>query len=135
VRGMTFLNSLPDNAVRRLTKVIIRTVHLVGIAGLFGNAMTGSYDAVYVTLTIVSGVVLTLMEAWSGPIWFVQLRGIALHLKLLLLLPIHFYPDTAVPCLVAVIVISGFMSHAPSWIRYYSVLHREVVHSRDDLAG
>jgi hypothetical protein len=132
---MTFLNSLPDNSVRRLTKVIVRTIHLVGIAGLFGNAMIGSYESVYVTLTIASGVVLTLMEAWSGPIWFVQLRGIALYLKLLLLLPIHFYPNMAIPCLIAVIVISGFMSHAPSWIRYYSVQHRQVVHSRDDLLG
>ncbi len=132
---MTFLPSLPDNAVRRLSKVIARTIHLVGIAGLFGNAMLGSYDSVYVTLTIVSGVVLTLMEAWSGPIWFVQLRGIALYLKLLLLLPIHLYPNTAVPCLIAVIAISGFMSHAPSWIRYFSVRHWKVVLSQDDLLG
>jgi hypothetical protein len=132
---MTFLNSLPDNSVRRLTKVIVRTIHLVGIAGLFGNAMMGSYESTYVTLTIASGVVLTLMEAWSGPIWFVQLRGIALYLKLLLLLPVHFYPNAAIPCLVAVIAISGFMSHAPSWIRYFSVLHWKVVLSQDDILG
>ncbi len=132
---MPFLHSLPDNTVRRLSKVIVRTIHLVGIAGLFGNAMLGSYESIYVTLTIVSGVVLTLMEAWSGPIWFVQLRGIALYLKLMLLLPIHFYPNTAVPCLIAVIAISGFMSHAPSWIRYFSVRHWQVVLSQDDLLG
>ena len=132
---MTFLPSLPDNAVRRLSKVIARTIHLVGIAGLFGNAMLGSYDSVYVTLTIVSGVVLTLMEAWSGPIWFVQLRGIALYFKLLLLLPLHLYPNTAVPCLIAVIPISGFMSHAPSSLRYFSVRHWKVVLSQHDLLG
>jgi len=34
-----------------------------------------------------------------------------------------------------VIAISGFMSHAPSWIRYFSVLHRKVVLSQDDLLG
>jgi len=132
---MNFSDSLPDNTVRRLSKVMVRTIHLVGIAGLFGGALTGSFASVYVTLTILSGVVLTLMEAWSGPIWFVQLRGIALYLKLLILLPAHLYPNTAVPCLVAVIAISGFMSHAPSWIRYFSVLHWQVVRSRDDITG
>ena len=75
------------------------------------------------------------MEAWSNPIWFVQLRAVALYLKLLLLLPAHLYPNTAVPWLIAVIVISGLMSHAPSWIRYFSVLHWQVVHSRDDILG
>ena len=132
---MTFLATLPDNAVRRLSKVIIRTLHLVGIAGLFGNAMIGSYEPVYLILTVVSGGVLVLMDVWSGLIWFVQLRGLALYLKLLLLLPIHFYPDAAVPCLIAVIALSGFMSHAPSWIRYFSVLHWQVVQSREDILG
>jgi len=132
---MAFYDSLPENSVRRLAKVVVRTIHLVGIAGLFGNAMTGSYESVYLVLTIASGILLTVMEAWSGSIWFVQLRGVALYLKLLLLLPAHFYPNAAVPWLIAVIVISGFMSHAPSWIRYFSVLHWQVVHSRDDIMG
>ena len=132
---MTFFNSLPDNSVRRLAKVIVRTIHLIGIAGLFGNAMTGNYESLYLLLTIVSGVLLTAMEAWSGPIWFVQLRGVALYLKLLLLLPVHFYPNTALPWLIVVIALSGFMSHAPSWIRYFSVRHWQVVQSRDDIMG
>ena len=132
---MTFFNSLPDNSARRLAKVVVRTIHLVGIAGLFGNAMTGSYESVYPLLTILSGVILTVMEAWSGPIWFVQLRAVALYLKLLLLLPAHFYPNAAVPLLIAVIAISGFMSHAPSWIRYFSVRHWQVILSQDDILG
>ena len=132
---MAFYDSLPENSVRRFAKVIVRTIHLVGIAGLFGNAMTGSYESIYLVLTIFSGVLLTVMEAWSGPIWFAQLRAVALYLKLLLLLPVHFYPNAAVPWLIAVIAISGFMSHAPSWIRYFSVWHWQVVHSRDDIMG
>ena len=132
---MTFCNSLPEHSVRRLVKVIVRTIHLVGIAGLFGNAMTGNYESVYLVLAIVSGVLLTVMEAWSGTIWFVQLRGVALYFKLLLLLPVHFYPNAAVPWMIAVIAVSGFMSHAPSWIRYFSVRHLQVVLSRDDIMG
>lgn len=132
---MTILNSLPDNTIRRLSKVIIRTIHLVGMAGLFGNAMMGRFDPVYVYLAIVSGIILALMEAYSGLIWFVQLRGVALYFKLVLLFLIHLYPETTIPCLIAVIAISGFMAHAPSWIRYFSLQHWQVVHSKEDILG
>ena len=132
---MSFLKSLPENTPRRLTKVIVRTIHLVAIAGFFGNAMTGSYETIYITMTIVSGAVLTLMEASSGWVWFVQLRGVSLYLKLLLLLLIHIYPNATIPGLIAVIALSGFISHAPSWIRYFSLQHWQVVHSKEDLSG
>ena len=132
---MSVLNSLPENTPRRLTKVIVRTIHLVAIAGFFGNAMMGSYETIYITMTIVSGAVLTLMEASSGWVWFVQLRGVSLYLKLLLLLLIHMYPNTTIPGLVAVIALSGFISHAPSWIRYFSLQHWQVVNSKEDLSG
>ncbi len=132
---MSLLSSLPENSVRRLSKVIVRSLHLVGIAGVFGNAMMGTSESVYLTLAIISGVILVLMEAYSGLIWFVQLRGVSLYLKLLLLLIMHLYPQTAIPCLVTVILISGFMSHAPNWIRYFSIQHWKVVHSKDDLLG
>ena len=130
---MSFLSSLPDKTGRRLANVIVRTIHLVGIAGLFGNAMMGTSESIYITLAIVSGIILTLLEAYPGTIWFVQIRGICLYLKLLLLLMLHFYPDAAVSCLIVVIAISGVISHAPSWIRYFSVQHWQVVHSREDL--
>ncbi|TNF48268.1 MAG: hypothetical protein EP304_06275 [Deltaproteobacteria bacterium] len=132
---MPFLNSLPENTPRRLIKVIVRTIHLVAIAGFFGNAMTGSYETVYTTMTLVSGAVLTLMEASSGWVWFVQLRGVFLFIKLLILLLIHIYPNATVAGLIAVIALSGFISHAPSWIRYFSMRHWQVVHSKEDLLG
>lgn len=132
---MSLLKSLPEKSHRRLFKVMVRSIHLVGTAGVFGNAMNGDSESFYISLAIVSGVVLVAMEAYSGLIWFVQLRGVALYLKLLLLFLMHLYPQSAIPCLIAVILISGFMSHAPSWIRYYSLQHGKVVHSKDDLLG
>lgn len=113
----------------------MRTIHLVGVAGVFGNAMMGHFETIYIALTLVSGIVLTAMEAHSGRIWFVQIRGVSLYLKLLLLIPAHFSPDHALAYLIAVIMISGFVSHAPSWIRYFSVQHWQVVHSKEDLLG
>ncbi len=132
---MSLLNDLPDNSVRRLTKVIVRTIHLVGMAGMFGAAMYGASEPTYFYLTMVSGVVLVGMEAWSGWIWFVQLRGFAVYLKLLLLLLLHFALQHTIVILILVIAVSGFMSHAPGWIRYYSLLHGKVVYSHQDLLG
>jgi membrane-bound ClpP family serine protease len=132
---MSILSSLPENSVRRLSKVIVRALHLVGISGVFGAAMAHSPEPVYFALAIVSGVVLVVMEAYSGWFWFVQLRGVAVFMKLLLLLPMHLYPEAAIPCLIAMIVISGFMSHAPSWIRYFSLFHGKVIHSNDETLG
>ncbi len=132
---MSLLNNLPDNSVRRLTKVMVRTIHLIGMAGMFGAAMYGASEPTYFYLTMVSGIVLVGMEAWSGWIWFVQLRGLAVYVKLLLLLSLHFALQHTIVILILVIAISGFMSHAPGWIRYYSLLHRKVVYSQKDLLG
>ena len=132
---MPLLSTLDDRTVRRLLKVIIRTLHLVGIAGTFGNAMMGVSTSAYITLAIYSGIALAIMDAKSGMIWFVQLRAVAVYIKLLLLLILHLFPAYSIECLIAIIVISGFLSHAPSWIRYYSIQHGCVVHSKNDLQG
>ena len=129
------MNSLPEKSVRRLSKVFVRSIHLVGIAGAFGNAMMGSSESAYITLALLSGVALTLMEAYGGWIWFVQIRGVAVYIKLLLLLFMHRHPEASIPVLIAVIVLSGFVSHAPRWIRYFSLQHGKVVHSNDELLG
>lgn len=129
------MNSLPENSIRRLSKVLVRSVHLVGIAGAFGNAMMGTSESAYITLALLSGIALTLMEAYGGWIWFVQIRGVAVYLKLLLLLFMHLHPEASIPALIAVIVLSGFFSHAPSWIRYFSLRHGKVVLSNNELLG
>jgi len=129
------MNSLPEKSIRRLSKVFVRSIHLVGIAGAFGNAMMGTSESAYITLALLSGVALTLMEAYGGWIWFVQLRGVAVYLKLLLLLFMHLHPEASIPVLIAVIVLSGFFSHAPSWIRYFSLRHGKVVLSNNELLG
>ena len=132
---MSLLKDLPEHSLRRLTKVCVRSLHLVGSAGVFGSLLVQAHAEVYLGLAMLSGLLLVVMEARAGAIWFVQLRGVALYLKLLLLLLIHLHPPSAIPALISVIAVSGFVSHAPSWVRYYSLQHGRVVHSREDLLG
>lgn len=35
------------------TKVIVRTIHLIEVAGLFGNVMMSVTESVYITLSMV----------------------------------------------------------------------------------
>jgi ABC-type multidrug transport system permease subunit len=128
-------SKLPEKTLRRLFKVLVRSFHLVGIAGVFSIAIAQTAMTSYVILTAISGIILVIMEIFSGWIWFVQLRGVALYLKLMLLGLIHLHPQYASSYLIASILISGFFSHAPSWIRYFSLLHGRVVRSREEMLG
>lgn len=132
---MSPLQPLPEKSIRRLSKVSVRTIHLVGIAGVFGSAMTHAPEPVYATLAIVSGIVLVIMEAYGSLIWFVQIRAVSVYLKLLLLLLMHLYQAAPIPWLIAAIVLSGVTSHAPSWIRYYSLRHGKVMLDNNELLG
>ncbi len=132
---MSLLDKMPEKSGRRLAKVLVRSLHLVGVAGVFGSALAAAGDSVYISLVVGSGFLLVLMEISSNLLWLVQLRGLSIYLKLVLLLVMHLSPAHAIPCLISMILISGFFSHAPCWIRYYSLQHRMVVKSPGDLLG
>jgi hypothetical protein len=121
-------------SLKRILKVVVRSIHLVGAAGTFGNAMTYTPSSIYITIAIISGILLTILEA-SDWVWFVQLRGIAIYLKLLAIWIMHIYPNTAVPAMIFAILISGFFSHAPSTIRYYSIVHKKVLYCHRNILG
>ncbi len=117
---------------QRWVNIGLRITHLVGLAGLGAGFLYSAADAsweLYYSLTIYSGLGLSLLYAWSNGIWLVQLRGQAILFKLLLLALIPVWPDLDVTLFLIVIVISGFISHAPSSIRYYSLLHRRRIES------
>lgn len=111
---------------KRWVKITLRTLHLVGTAGLGGaflyQAPRMSWEP-YLWLTVVSGFLLAFLELWSNGIWLIQLRGLAILAKLALLAFLPFAAGLEGPLLVAVIVISGVIAHAPASVRYFSVFH------------
>lgn len=133
---MLLIESLPDKTGRRLLKVLLRCIHLVGMTGLVGTVMAnGSGAGPWFWVTVLSGLALVGLDAIASPIWFVQLRGVALYVKLVLLILLHSQPELAIWWLMAMIVLSGFFSHAPGWIRYFSLYHGQVIQSSRDLSG
>lgn len=112
--------------VNRWTRISLRTLHLIGTAGVGGGFLYQSPKESwlpYLILTVASGFAFMLLELWTNAVWIIQIRGVAILIKLLLLSCLHFCQGYAAWALVISIVISGLISHAPANVRYFSVLH------------
>ncbi len=110
----------------RWLKIALRTIHLVGIAGVFGGVLfrapAPSWQ-IYLQLTLFSGFAFVILELWSNGVFLIQIRGLAIFIKLGLLY--YFTLDPArVNILLLVIILSSIISHAPGDVRYYSLWHR-----------
>lgn len=126
---------IPPFVGKRWLKVILRTVHLVGFAGLLAAMATGQQEVNYWVITIISGFGLLLLEALSNLVWFVQVRAVVMYVKFALLIALFVYPEYQWHCMISMIILSGIISHAPSSVRYYSIVHRKRITSVNDIRG
>ena len=111
----------------RWINVILRTLHLVGLAGLGAGFLYPAADdswQLYLHITLITGLGLSLISIYGNGIWLVQLRGQAIMFKILLLALVWVLPSLKIPLFLAVVIISGWTSHAPARVRYYSLYHR-----------
>jgi hypothetical protein len=125
-------------AAKRWTKISLRTLHLLGVAGVGGGILFGLEKDLwfnYWWLALASGALMMLIDMISNPIWIVQIRGLTIFLKLILLVFLGSYPYWDGYLLAFIIIISGVISHAPGKLRYYSIYHRSVVTSENDTKG
>ena len=111
---------------QRWTNIGLRTLHLLGVAGLGAGFLYPAADGAwqdYLSLTLASGLALSAIAVWSNGIWLIQLRGQAILLKTALLGLVTLWPEGRTGLFIAVLVISGLIAHAPARVRYYSVWH------------
>lgn len=134
----TLVTEVNKSALKRWLKISLRTLHLLSLAGVGGGVLFG-LDADlwlgYWWLSLVSGGLLMLVDIVSNPIWLVQVRGLVILTKLVLLALLGCYPDWDRLLLVVIIVMSAVVSHAPGALRYYSVYHQRVITSATDTKG
>jgi len=116
---------------RRWIMTALRSAHLVGVAGLGGAFLYVAPREAwmpFLVITLVSGLLMTALELWSSRYWLVELRGLAIGLKIGILglaMTTQRFEATA---FVAAVVISAVFAHAPAAVRYYSVWHRRRTH-------
>lgn len=126
---------IPNFKGKRLLKMVLRTVHLIGFAGVFTAILTaGEYD-LYWVITIGSGLGLLILEALSNLVWFVQVRGLVMYLKFILFTALFIYPEYGLWYLISIIILSGLIAHAPGALRYYSLFHGKAIYSVNDIKG
>jgi uncharacterized membrane protein len=124
--------------VKRWTKISLRTLHLLAVAGVGGGILFGLEKDLWINywwLALVSGVLMMVIDIASNPVWIVQVRGLVIFLKLILLAFLGSNPSLDGMLLAVIIIISGIISHAPGQLRYYSVYHRKVISSSNDSKG
>jgi len=112
----------------RWVNISLRTLHLIGIAGIGGAylyTVDGREWIPYLWLTLFSGFALMGISVYSNGIWLLQLRGVVILLKLVLLLIVAVMPKASFPLIILVIMLSGVVAHAPGNLRYYSPWHRK----------
>ena len=76
----------------RWLNVFLRTLHLVGVAGIGGGYLYAVEDEgwyLYQDLCLISGTLLALLFVYSSGIWLLQLRGLVILFKLVLLSPLR----------------------------------------------
>ena len=124
--------------IKRWSKISLRTLHLLGVAGVGGGvlfALEKPLWATYWWLALASGVLLMLIDVISNPVWVVQIRGLVIFVKMIFLVFLGVNAAWDPYLLVTVIVISAVVSHAPAQVRYYSLYHLRVVESDKDSKG
>ena len=105
---------------QRWLNILLRTLHLVGVAGIGAGFIQGAEPNQWLTfwyLAIGSGIGLMLLYVWSSIAWLFQAKGVVILLKLLLLTLAGIFPDWQAELFVSIIVLSSVIAHAPGSVR------------------
>jgi glucan phosphoethanolaminetransferase (alkaline phosphatase superfamily) len=129
---------MSKESAKRWIKISLRTLHLLSVAGAGGGILFGIEKDLWINywwLALVSGALMMVIDIVSNPVWVVQVRGLVIFLKLILLAFLGQDPVLDRILLIVIIIISAIISHAPGKLRYYSVVHRKSIISKNDSKG
>jgi hypothetical protein len=114
----------------RVLDIFLRTAHVLTISVLFGGAVFKiplPQLSVWRELAALSGVALIVSELLHGRHWPTQGRGVMVFLHVGLFGLVILWPQLALPCLLAALVVGMLGSHMPKKFRYWSFPHRRVM--------
>lgn len=107
----------------RWLDIVMRSIHLVGVAGISGGFLFDLPEAQYLPfwyLATGAGSLLVLLYVWTSGKWLLQVKGMVVIFKLLLLSLAILQPQWRAELFVLIILISGLVAHAPGHVRGYS---------------
>jgi hypothetical protein len=107
---------------QRWLNVLLRSLHLVGIAGISGGFLFDEKPDTwghYWHLALASGVALMALYLWGSVCWLFELKGLVIVLKTLLLGIALLIPSIRAELFLFVVILSGVIAHAPGTFRGY----------------
>jgi len=114
----------------RWVRIGLRTAHLIAMGLLVGGVAAGSPPAELPWAfwgTVVTGAAFVAVELHASGLFLLQLKGLAVLFKAVLLAGVALAPQAALAQLVAAIVVGGISSHMPGRFRYFSPFHGRVI--------
>lgn len=114
----------------RLLGVVLRTAHLLMIGVVLGGHVFDvdpTRIVPFLIAAIVTGVAMMVLELASTCAWLLQGKGVAVLVKLGLLVAVPVFWEHRVALLIAATVVSGVGSHMSSRFRHHSFLTGRVV--------
>jgi hypothetical protein len=98
----------------------LRVAHLVGVVGFGAVLLAGQPPAAcgpWCTVMLVSGLGIAALDWWAEPTYPLQLKGLAMLLKLAMVAGLFAWPAIALEGFWIVLGFSGLLSHAPGSLR------------------
>ena len=113
---------IKDFPGKRWIHIGLRTLHVIGVF-LLGYAMLrGTSTGAAVALTLVTGLGIFALDVWSKPSHLVELAGLGVIGKFVLVGSISLFPSWSMALFWLVLVVSMVLSHAPGAVRHWSPL-------------
>ncbi len=130
LKVLLFPSSARDFHGLRWLNITLRSLHLLGMAGMAGGYLYQASAAAllpYWAITLYSGLAMVGLAIWSNGRWLLQLRGAVILLKLLILWTLPWFDslfeDGGGWGFMLIILLSSVISHAPARLRYHFVVH------------
>jgi hypothetical protein len=121
VKSLLFPNPPRRIPRHRALGLTLRTAHLMTFGALLGGHFFDVDPArlmPFLVATIASGVALLALELASTCAWLFMGKGLAVLLKLAMLLMVPLFWDYRVPLLLLVVAVASVGSHMPSRFRH-----------------
>ena len=125
LRGLLFPDPPRQIPRHRALGVSLRTAHLMTFGALLGGHLFDVDPArlmPFLIATVASGLALMALELASTCAWLFLGKGLAVLLKLLVLLMVPVFWEHRVPLLLLVVTLASVGSHMPSRFRHRFVL-------------
>lgn len=124
--------------VQRFSKTALRALHILGITGAGGGILLNVPQEKWLTywiMAMATGSALMLWEIVRDWRWLIQLKGVLTLVKiglLALFIPLANYKPEL---LISIVLLSVIVSHGPSGLRHYSIVHRRRIGGKKEVKG